>query len=151
MKYILNAALILISFLAFLGCKRERVYYVPETKLYVKTIMKGSEDYGYILFSRDSNMTLSKNIDYVKSNLAVDATFILNLNDPDFIGLFDNKNIIEVNQVKFHFEEDISDTNSIYYEKRYMTNPLIIKKPYFELVIFDYFMGKSIITPEDNR
>lgn len=131
--------MILLVFLGFTGCVNEQVYYVPQTGTYIKTIKKNGDGYGYILFSNDSIIDLSKNIDYVKSSISLSAIFVLNPNSPDVIGIYYNGNVSEVNQVKYRFIKDIRETDTLYYEKRLKTNPLIIKEPYFEFVVSDYF------------
>ncbi len=139
MKKIKTIVSLLLVILSFTGCVDERVYYVPQTGTYIKTIKKTGDKYGYILFGSDSIMALSKDIDYVKSSIYLSAIFVLNSNCPDDIGIYSNGNVIEINQVKYDFVRDIQEMDTLYYEERYRTKPLVIKKPYFEFVITDYF------------
>ncbi len=136
MKKICIALIICIS---IVGCSYEKTYYIPQTKMYVKTIFRWGEDFGYIMFSNDSIINLSKEIDYVKSSRDLSAIFVLNTTNKNNIGIYYNGNVIEVNSVKYHFIHDINETDTMYFETRYQTNPLIIKEPYFKFVISDYF------------
>jgi hypothetical protein len=132
------------------GCSffiEENTYYIPQAKIYVKTILRSGENYGYILFSNDSIMNLSEDIDYIKSSTDLSAIFVLKQNNSDTIGLYYNGNILKVNQIKFHFTKYIRETDTLYYEKRHLTNPLILKYPYFEFVIDNYFHTASIKKP----
>lgn len=144
MRKMKTAIMILLVFLGFIGCVNEQVYYVPQIRLYIKTIKKNGDRYGYILFGNDSIMDLSKNIDYIKSSIYLSAIFVLNPNCPDDIGIYYNGNVSEVNQVKYHFIRNIRETDTLYYEKRLQTNPLIIKEPYFEFVVDDCFHSALI-------
>lgn len=144
-KISIMTCLCLCLYFFFTGCpiSREKAYYIPQTKMYVKTIYKPRENAGYIMFSNDSIMTLSKNIDYVKSSPKLSAIFILNTMGSNDIGIHYNGNVIEINSVKYHFIKNINEKDTMYYEKRYKTKPLIIKSPYMEFVIDDYFSSAS--------
>lgn len=133
----------IVSCLCFfiIGCSSpiEQTYYIPQVKMYAKTVYKAGDKSGYTMFSNDSIMSLSKNIDYVKSSSKLSAIFVLNTMDSNDIGIHYNGNIIEINSVKYHFIKNINETDTMYYEKRYKTRPLIIKNPYIEFIVADYF------------
>jgi hypothetical protein len=133
--------IVFISYVFITGCSStiERTYYIPQAKMYVKTTFKRGQKFGYIAFSNDSIINLSKEVDYIKSSAQLSAIFLLNAIHNDDIGILYNGNIIEVNSVKYHFVRNISDTDTIYFEKRYKTKPLILKKPYFKFTVMDYF------------
>lgn len=101
-------AILCLCVVLYLKCSstEERTYYVPQTGMYIKTIRKGADDFGYVLFSNDSIMNLSKGIDYVKTSLLVSSIFILNTKDDKDIGLYSNRNNMEVNQVKYKFKRE---------------------------------------------
>ena len=133
--------IVFIIYILIIGCSStiERTYYIPQAKMYIKTIFKRGEKSGYIVFSNDSVINLSKEVDYIKSSAQLSAIFVLNTLNNNDIGIYYNGNLLEVNAVKYHFLENINEKDTMYFEKPYQTDPLILKEPYFKFVVMDYF------------
>ena len=118
--------------------------------MYVKTVYKSGGKSGYIMFSNDCVTILSKNIDYVKVSSQLSAIFLLNTVNSNDIGIYNNRNVLEINSVKCNFKKNITATDSLYYEKPIFTNPSIVKVPYIEFVVSDYF-SRALIKHPGNK
>lgn len=67
--------------------KEEKLYYIPQAGMYLKTIKRSWTDYSYVLFSKDSLCVLSDKVDYIKIK-KTDMIYYMDL-------LEENKMIIE--------------------------------------------------------
>ena len=129
---------------------KEKVYYISQAEIYIKTIVKGSDKFGYILLSRNKNLKLSNSIDYIKINKNIGKSFLVNPYADSIIYLCDqiiydykgnykeiNKAIF-INQVNYRIIDGINETDTIFFKKRHLTNPIDIKFPYIEVSIGEY-------------
>jgi len=57
--------LIMLTLFANSFIAREKLYYVPKIDMYLKTIYYPKDEFGYILFSKDSTLTLCNTVDYI--------------------------------------------------------------------------------------
>ncbi len=56
---------------------REKVYYIPEVGMYIKTIAVPKEDVGYILFGNSGNIALSDNTDFITVGKNISTQILL--------------------------------------------------------------------------
>ena len=61
--------------------------------------------------------------------------FVLNSIAPMILVYNSNGNVIEINQVKYDFVRDIQEMDTLYYEERYRTKPLVIKNLILNLLL----------------
>lgn len=52
---------------------KEKIYHIPEANLYIKTIIKGQDDFYYIQINRDSIFPFLENGNYIKMQKEMDS------------------------------------------------------------------------------
>jgi hypothetical protein len=136
---------------------KEKTYYIPQAKMYFKTIST-KDTYGYVLFSHNRNLSLSDSIDYIKVAKNVSTNFLVDSDNniylicstllkTDSIGkLFYEKvsNINKIHNVNYTIIDGITESDTLFFEKRDRTNPLKIKDSYIEIAIYKNFNFVSI-------
>lgn len=159
---VLVLALLLVLSIYFSSIKtRSDVYYIPQLSIYIKTVQKANDEYGYILFSKKRYFENPDSIDYVQVYKNISNNFIVNPTQTNIIyycnqikynGFNGEEYTIigkpkKINEVKFIFK-NINETDTLFFEKRYLTNPIIVKKPYIEISILEKF--DHIVLKVDN-
>lgn len=134
---------------------RTKTYYIPDVDLYVKTILTPKDKFGYILFGNNSDILLSDSVDYISVYYNISNSVIINSNKKDTIWYYnqiaynklqENEYTILSRAKEIHFRDyvivdGVNETDTVFFQKRYMTNPIIIKKPYMEISVGERFDG----------
>lgn len=115
-----------------------KTYYFPQIKTYLKVYKPPFNKYGYVLFSKDSMFSFSKNIDFVKISKSETSwiNFVFNPLKKNKIYVVDRWNNTQINQVNFNIEK-ISRTDTLFFEKEIVAgaNTYILKPMYFEISV----------------
>ncbi|WP_294592155.1 hypothetical protein [uncultured Bacteroides sp.] len=100
-------SIVAFIFLFFFGVtfplKEEKLYYIPQAEMYLKTIKRSWHDYDYVVFGKDSLCTLSEEFDYIqfrKSDLPLDIYLI---KGNKIILMPKVRGISTINSVQFEF------------------------------------------------
>lgn len=138
---------------------KTQIYYIPEFNLYVKTILKPRNKYGTVLFGDKPDISFSDSTDYINVYYNISNSVLINPNRKDTIWFYnqiahnkpneDEYTILnkakDIHQKKYIIIDGINETDTLFFHKRYMTNPIAIKKPYIGITItenFNYILVK---------
>jgi hypothetical protein len=130
---------------------REKLYYVPQIGIYLKTISYPKDEFGYILFSKDSNLTLCSKVDYIAVSKQTGDRCAIIFTDPSkknelhFFIRFGT--IYKKNQV--HYKLIIHNTDLKGVTEFYKNGALSTKKPYFNIEVSDLFESVSVSNYND--
>lgn len=127
--------------------KEEKLYYIPQAKLYVKTVKKTMSEYGYAVFSKDSLCYLSDKNDYIKwykSDLYLNI-IIYPIEGNKIIIADNNIDVVALNQVKFEIiKMDSLPSNLTRKMEVSGTRIDIFKYPHIYLAIDGFLQSISI-------
>ena len=107
-KQITIALLTITFFVNCNGFSNEKLYYIPEIDIYIKTIDSPSEDCGYVLFGKNRDIQISNSVDYVKIGRQVSSFFVFDINNENEIYISENNSIISKNEVNIIFPKSIT-------------------------------------------
>ena len=113
--------------------------HIPEVNLNVTTSKRLGAEF-YVMFDQEDSLAiLSKNIDYVKfttEDVPINIIFDPeNRKDIYVLNSFNNS-IKEINQVRYNFHKlNNEEYDSLFFEKRILTNPPKLKEPYIHMNI----------------
>jgi hypothetical protein len=132
-------------------------YYFPQIETYLKVYKPPFSKYGYAVFSKDSMLSFSENIDFVKiyKSETSSVSFIFNPLESNKIYVVDRWNNAQINQVNFSIEK-INRTDTTFFEQESIAgvNTHILKSLYFEIFVegflqsvfyTDYDIGECLI------
>jgi hypothetical protein len=156
MKKLILIPLIIIGLIASIFfvnsyVAREKLYYIPQIGMYLKTICYPRDEFGYILFSKDSTLTLCSMVDYIAVSKETGDRCAIIFTDPSkknelhFFIRFGT--IYKKNQVHYKFiihETDLKGVTEFYKKKALST-----QKPYFNIEISDFFESVSVSNYND--
>ena len=130
---------------------REKLYYVPKIDMYLKTIYYPKDEFGYILFSKDSTLTLCNTVDYIVVSKQTGDRCAIIFTDPSkknelhFFIRFGT--IYKKNQV--HYKLIIHKTDLKGVTEFYKNGALSTRKPYFNIEVSDLFESVSVSNYND--
>jgi len=135
---------------------RKKLYYVPQMDMYLKTIYYPKDEFGYIIFGNNRNISISDTVDYIavgKQTGGVCATILVNpnkRNEVNFLLIFNS--IYKKNQkhYKFHMMKDNVEEDTVFYEKRHLSDPLKLKKPFINIQVNEFFESVFISNNKDS-
>ncbi|MCL1937340.1 MAG: hypothetical protein FWF52_02960 [Candidatus Azobacteroides sp.] len=131
---------------------REKIYYIPEAEMYIKTIIVPKNYYGYILFGKSDDIVESDSIDYIilaqrlsheilvdpvkKNNIYLEYDIMERIKENQLVNdtffMYDKKNPV------FYSMIDIATTDTCFfneYEKYYHVS----KNSYISIVFDEHF------------
>lgn len=121
-----------------------KTYYFPQIETYMKVYKPLFNNYGYIVFSKDSVFSFSENSDFVKvyKSETSSVDFIFNPLENKKIYVVDRWNNIQINQSDFIIEK-INRTDTTFFEQESIAgaNTQILKPKYFEVFIEGYLQS----------
>lgn len=121
-----------------------KTYYFPQIETYMKVYKPLFNNYGYIVFSKDSVFSFSENSDFVKiyKSETSSVDFIFNPLENKKIYAVDRWNNIQINQSDFIIEK-INRTDTTFFEQESIAgaNTQILKPKYFEVFIEGYLQS----------
>lgn len=141
---------IIVSVVIYFFTTQERVYYIPESDLYIRISVVPKDNYGYIYFSK-SKLDAFKTNDYLKMYKALDNVIIemyLKANEDTIFYIPLNKTN-EIKQTDFVFvEKERWNSDVFYYDG---TSPLYYKvKPEYVKMITLYDFNSDIYVSQDS-
>ncbi len=131
----------------------EKIYYIFQADLYIKTIHKPNDKYGYLLWGNTPNITLSNNNDYMSVYTNISNSILVNPIDRDTIWFCSQivKNTLnegeytiinrpkEINQNKFVIIDGVNETDTTFFKGKDGFGVPIVRKPYIKITIVDNF------------
>ena len=118
-----------------------KTYYFPQIETYIKLYKPPFNKYGYILLSKDSAFSFSKNIDYVRIYRAetTGISFIVDPLENYNLYIVDRWNDAQINQVQFGIEK-INRDDINFFDKGSISgvNTYILKSHFFEFFVEGY-------------
>jgi hypothetical protein len=124
--------------------EKDKTYYFPQIETYLNVYKPPFNKYGYVLFSKDSVLLFSDNIDFAKISKSETSlvSFIFNPLEKNKIYVVDRWNKTQINQVDFIMEK-ISRTDTIFFEQEIVAgaNAYILKPQYFEISVEGYLQS----------
>lgn len=156
---ILGSPILLFFLYLFISSflSRTKTYYVSDVNMYIKTIWKPYDKYGYILLGNNPDITLSDKIDYIKVYPKISNGIFLKqnndtvwVNNPIQLSVYYGNNGLEykyieankpkkVNCQKYIIIDKVNKTEPILLNKKDIKDLLLIKEPYIEISVGDYF------------
>lgn len=135
---------------------RKKLYYVPQMEMYIKTIYYPKDEFGYIILGKNKYISVTDSDDYVvvgKQTGGVCATILLNPNKKDEVNfLLTFNSIYKKNQrhYKFLMVKDSNDEDTVFYEKRHLSDPLKLKRPFINIQVNEFFESVFISNYNDS-
>lgn len=154
MLIVLGGILLLTLINAFIP--RKKLYYVPQMEMYIKTIYYPKDEFGYIIFGKNNNLSVSDTDDYIavgKQTGGVCATILVNPNKKDEVNfLLTFNSIYKKNRrhYKFFMVKDSIDEDTVFYEKRHLSDPLKLKRPLINIQVNEFFESVFISNNKDS-
>lgn len=148
-KYIILSLVLLLSLSAFIAYyiiffipEKNKEYYFPQIETYIKMHNLPFDNYGHVIFSKDSISSFSDKVDFVEIYKSETSwiNFIFNPVENNKIYIVDRyNNIVQINQVDFIFER-IDQTDTLFFEKHIVagTQTYLLKPPYIEISVDGY-------------
>jgi len=121
-----------------LSVENNKTYYFPQIATYLKVYKPPFNKYGYVIFSKDSIFSFSKNIDFVKiyKSETSSISFIFNPTEHNKFYIVDRWNNVQTNQVNFAMEKiNIEDTTVFEQEVVAGVCTSVLKPNYFEISV----------------
>jgi hypothetical protein len=135
---------------------RKNLYYVSKLDMYIKTIYYPKDEFGYILFGKDKDLAISDTCDYIavgKRTGGVCASILVNSDKRDELNvLLTFNSIYKKNQshYKFVILKDNIVEDTVFYEKRHLSDPQILKRPYVNIQVNEFFESVFISNDKDS-
>ncbi|MGI6078015.1 MAG: hypothetical protein ACOXZH_09920 [Bacteroidales bacterium] len=124
--------------------EKYKTYYFPQIETYMKVYKPLFNNYGYIVFSKDSVFSFSENSDFVRiyKSETSSVDFIFNPLENKKIYVIDRWNNTKINQSDFIIEK-INRTDTTFFKQESIAgaNTPILKPKYFEVFIEDYLQS----------
>ncbi|MDR1181412.1 MAG: hypothetical protein LBL13_05505 [Bacteroidales bacterium] len=118
--------------------ENDKTYYFPQIETYLKIYKPPLNKYGYVIFSKDSIFSFSKNIDFVKIYKSETSwvNFIFNPAENNKFYIVDRWNNVQINQINFAVKK-INREDTTFYEQEVIVGVCtqILKPTYFEISI----------------
>lgn len=131
---------------------RTETYYIPQLDMYVKTIIKTKDKYGYVLFGDNPNLILSDSTDYIGVHTNISNSVLINLNKDTiwFCSQIKQNEIKEgeytvmnrakeIKQKKFVIIDGTNETDSIFFNGKDSFGIKKVKNPYIKISVIDNF------------
>lgn len=156
---ILGSPILLFFLYLFIGSffSRTKTYYISDVNLYIKTIKKPRDKYGYILLGNNPDITISDSTDYIKVYPRLSNGIFLKQNNdtiwvdnPIELSVYKGNNGLEykyietnkplkINPQKYIIVDKVNKTEPLLFDKEDTRRILFIKEPYIEISIVEYF------------
>lgn len=159
--FIIAIACLIIFFFLYLFINsfftKTKTYYIPEVNMYIKTIWKPHDKYGYILLGNNPDMTISDSTDYIKVYPKVSNGIFLKynndtvwVNNPIELNVRNKNNSLQyeyietnkpqkINAKKYIIIDKVNESEPLLFEKKETVELLFINKPYIEISVTEYF------------
>lgn len=141
---LIAVALFIVYIYVSTSIEKDKTYYFPQIETYMKVYKPLFNNYGYIIFSKDSVITFSENSDFVriyKSEIS-SIDFIFNPFESKKIYVVDRWSNTEFNQSDYIIER-INRTDTTFFEQESIigSNTQILKSKYFGIFIEGYLQS----------
>lgn len=119
----------------------KKLYYIPQFEMYLKIIKPPLDKYGYVVFGKDSVLSLSEQMDYIKIHKSETANIIIIMNPQNKNVLYvdDRFNFSTFNPVKYSINR-INFRDSTFFSIGSVAgaSTYVLKKPYVDISIDGY-------------
>ncbi|MBP1629805.1 MAG: hypothetical protein H6Q15_698 [Bacteroidetes bacterium] len=145
--------LIFICLIAFIVCyycisfvrDNNKKYYIKQTGTYFKVYKPLFSDYGYIIWSKDSNLSFSNSFDFIKIKKSETSwvSFVINPSKENEMCIVDRTdNIVEINKVKYRLKK-ISAEDSNFFNEDIVSgqHTYLLKQPYIDITFEGYLQS----------
>lgn len=156
---ILGNPILLFFLYLFIGSffSRTKTYYISDVNLYIKTIKKPRDKYGYILLGNNPDITISDSTDYIKVYPQLSNGIFLKqnndtiwVNNPIELSVYNGNNGLDykyietnkplkINSQKYIIIDKVNKVEPLIIDKKEISGLLFIKEPYIEISIVEYF------------
>ena len=131
---------------------RTETYYIPQLDMYVRTIIKPKDEYGYILFGDNPNLILSDSTDYIGVYTNISNSVIVKPNEDTIWFCSQIKQDVlnegeytimnkakEIKQKKFVIIDGTNEIDSTFFNGKDSFGIKLVKKPYIKISVVDNF------------
>jgi hypothetical protein len=134
-----------VYFLVSVVTENNKEYYFPQIKAYLKVYKPPFKEYGYVIIGKDSILSFSNNVDFIKVKKSETSwvSFIFNPQENNKIFIVDESdNIININQVDFQIEK-INRKDTTFFEKHIVAgvDAYVLKPQYLNISIEGYLQS----------
>ena len=125
--------------------ENDKKYYFPQIETYFKVYKPPFSEYGYIIWSKDSNLSFSDSFDFVKIRKSETSwvSFVLNPLKKNEIYIVDkSNNIEEINKVNYVLKK-IRGEDTIFFNEDIIsgTHTYLLKCPYIDVTFEGYLQS----------